>query len=198
MRTPALTSCILAAFCISAFAPQSRLLHAQVVPVAAPAIAKAPNDFAGESIVIVQADSVYTFAPDGTGTEERTIVARIQSDAAVRTFGVLSIGFAADSQHVEFLYARVRHPDGSVAETAPADAIELPEPVTREAPFYSDLKEKQLPIRSLRLGDTLEWKARITTKKSQAPGQFWGERALPTTPSRLARLWSSASPPLSI
>jgi hypothetical protein len=53
----------------------------------------------------------------------------------------------------------------------------VPDAVTREAPFYSDLKEKQLPIRSLRVGDTLEWKARIIITKSEAPGEFWGQES---------------------
>jgi len=31
-----------------------------------------------------------------------------------------------------------------------SDAQELPAPVTREAPFYSDLRKEQIPVRSLR------------------------------------------------
>ncbi len=137
----------------------------------------AKPDYSAEAIVIERADSVYTFAADGTGTLERTVVARVQSEAAVRALGVVSVAFAADSQRVEFVYARVRHPDGSVVETPPADAIDMPEAVTREAPLYSDLKEKQLPIRALRAGDKLEWSARIITTKPQAPNQIWGQES---------------------
>jgi len=120
---------------------------------------------------------VYTYAADGTGTQDRSVSARVQSDAAVKALGVVAVAYAANSQKVEFAYARVRHPDGTVVETPAADAIDMPAPVTRDAPFYSDLKEKQLPIRSLRVGDRLEWKARITTMKSEAPGEFWGQES---------------------
>ena len=130
-----------------------------------------------ESFVIEHIDSVYTMAADGTGSKELSFAVRIQSDAAVRALGVVSVPYAGNSEQVEILYARVRRPDGAVVETQPADALDMPEPVTREAPFYSDLKEKQLPIRSLRVGDTLEWKARVTRTKAEAPGQFWGQES---------------------
>ena len=51
----------------------------------------------------------------------------------------------------------------------------MPSPVTTAAPFYSDLKQMQLPIRSLRVGDTLEWQAKIVLFKAEAPDQFWGQ-----------------------
>jgi transglutaminase-like putative cysteine protease/tetratricopeptide (TPR) repeat protein len=142
---------------------------------AAAAVAIKPNAYAEEAMVIERADTVYSFAADGTGTEERTVVVRLQSDAAARSLGIVSVGYAGNSSKVEYLYARVRHSDGTVVETPPSDALDMPAPVTREAPLYSDLKEKQIPIRSLRAGDTLEWKARITTFKAEAPNQFWGQ-----------------------
>jgi hypothetical protein len=50
----------------------------------------------------------------------------------------------------------------------------MPSPVTREAPFYSDLKQIQVPVRSLRVGDPREWQAKLIRTKSAAPGQFCG------------------------
>jgi tetratricopeptide (TPR) repeat protein len=136
-----------------------------------------PN-YAAESVVIERTEFIYTYAADGTCTLDRVVAVRVQSDAAVKALGVISVAYAANSQKVEFAYVRVRHPDGSVAETPVTDTIDMPAPVTREAPFYSDLKEKQLPVRSMRVGDRLEWKARITTTKSEAPGQFWGQETM--------------------
>lgn len=182
MHHPSLKYCTLAAAIAAtiAYTPLRMLAQATTpasTPASPPPTSTQSPTYAEESIVIERVDSDYTFASDGTGSEERTIAARVQSEAAVRTLGVISVGYAANSQQVEFLYARVRHPDGTVVETPPADAIDMPEPVTRDAPLYSDLKEKQLPIRSLRAGDTLEWKARITTTKPQAPGEFWGQES---------------------
>jgi len=139
---------------------------------------KAADVYAGESVVLVRVADVFAMNADGTGYHEHTVVARIQSDAAVRQLGVIAVPFASASEKVEFVYARVRRADGTVAETPGADALEQPEAVTQQAPFYSDLKQKQLPIKSLRVGDTLEWKAKITTFKAEAPGQFWGAESV--------------------
>jgi tetratricopeptide (TPR) repeat protein len=139
------------------------------------ATSKSAPTYAEEPVVIVESDTAYTYAADATGSRERTVVERLQTDAAVKQYGLLAIPYASSSEQVVILYARVRHADGTTSETPATDAIEMPAEVTREAPFYSDLKEKQLPIRSLRVGDTLEWKARITRTKAEAPGNFWGQ-----------------------
>ncbi len=135
----------------------------------------AVDQYAGESAVLERSDVVYSMAADGTGSVLRTVVVRVQSEAAVKELGIIGIAFAGASQRVEFQYARVRRPDGTVVETPVGDAQEVPAEVTRQAPFYSDLKEKQLPIRSLRVGDKLEWQARVVISKAEAPGQFWGQ-----------------------
>jgi hypothetical protein len=177
MKTPALKLRILAALVCTSLPLQVLAQGAQPGKDTA-ATPAAVTAYADESIVIERAESIYTYAADGTGTQDRAVEARVQSDAAVKALGVISVAYAANSQKVEFEYARVRHPDGTVVETPVGDVIDMPAAVTREAPFYSDLKEKQLPMRSLRVGDRLEWKARITTFKSEAPEQFWGAESL--------------------
>ena len=91
-----------------------------------------------------------------------TAVLRIQSEASVKQLGVLSVPYSAGTQHLEIVYARIRRPDGTVVETPPSQVIDMPAPVTQEAPFYSDLKQMQLPVRNLRVGDTLEWQAKVS------------------------------------
>jgi transglutaminase-like putative cysteine protease/tetratricopeptide (TPR) repeat protein len=139
--------------------------------------AKGADPYAAEAIVVERRDSAYKMAADGTGTHELTIVARIQSEAALHEAGVLNMPYAANSEHVEYVYARVRHKDGTVTETPVSGAMEVLNPVTREAPFYSDLKEMQLPVKRLGVGDTLEWQARIVRTKAEAPGEFWGQES---------------------
>jgi tetratricopeptide (TPR) repeat protein len=142
-----------------------------------PAQDKTLASFAAESYVIGQNDGVYSNNADGTGYREHTVAVTVQSDAALRAFGVVAVPFASATEHVDFHYARVRHKDGSVTETPTKDAMEQPEQVTREAPFYSDLKEEQLPIKNLQVGDTLEWQARIVRTRAEAPGYFWGQES---------------------
>ena len=169
MYSPTLKFCVLLTIVASSLPTQA---PAQTTP---PSTIPGNAAYADEPIVIKHTDTIINLATDGTGWKEHTLVARLQSDATVKKYGVLSVPYASNSEHVELLYARVRHPDGAVAETQTSDAMDMSSPVTRQAPFYSDQKELQLPIRSLRVGDTLELKYRIVRTKAEVPGQFWGQ-----------------------
>jgi hypothetical protein len=46
--------------------------------------------------------------------------------------------------------------------------------------MYSDLHMKQLPVRSLAVGDTLEFETKITQKQAEVPGEFWGTESFGT------------------
>jgi tetratricopeptide (TPR) repeat protein len=69
----------------------------------------------------------------------------------------------------------VRKPDGSVIASSATDVQDLSAPIAREAPVYTDLRQKHVTVRGLRPGDTLEyhivWK--ITTPL--AANHFWLE-----------------------
>jgi transglutaminase-like putative cysteine protease len=174
MQTPALKFCILAALVPASLSFQS---FAQApAPDAAPAAA-----YADEPLVIERSETVVDVAADGTGWKQRTLVARLQADAGVKRYSVLTIPYAGNSQHVEIAYARVTHADGTVVETPATEAMDMPAAVTRAAPFYSDLKELQLPVRSLRVGDRLELQYRIVRTRAETPGEFWGQESFSET-----------------
>jgi hypothetical protein len=148
----------------------------------APAPATAPSAaYADEPLVIERSETVVEVAADGTGWKQRTLVARLQSDTGVKRYSVLNISYAGNSQHVEIAYARVTHADGTVVETPPTEAMDMPAAVTRAAPFYSDIKELQLPVRSLRVGDRFELKYRIVRTKAETQGEFWGQEGFSET-----------------
>ena len=142
-----------------------------------PGTAAAKPDFSREPSIIDRLDIVYRYAADGTGSKELTSVIHLQDEAAIKAWSVLSFSFASSAEHIEIDYVRVRRADGTVVETPAADAQEMPVAITREAPFYSDLKEKQIPVRSLRAGDHLEYKVRTVRTKPEAPGHFWDEQS---------------------
>lgn len=170
-----LLSCFLLPFLIVNTLGQSTTT---VVPATPPKGATAGSpalDYSAEPIVIEHLDSVYDMAADGTGTKVTTAVGRIQSEASLKEVGVLTVPYTASTQRVQIIYARVRRSDGTVAETPVDQAMDMPSPVTKEAPFYSDLKQIQLPIRSLRVGDTLEWQSKVTLTKGEIPNQFFGQ-----------------------
>lgn len=133
-----------------------------------------PERYSAEPFVLEHADVVYAMNADGTGYMQKTVVAKIQSEAALQQLGILGMAFAANSQHVEFHYVRVRKPDGAVTETPLSNVIEQPLQATVQAPFYSDLKVAQVPVRNLQVGDTLEWEGRVVMTKAEAPNEFWG------------------------
>lgn len=142
--------------------------------VAAKAAAAVEPTFSQEPVVLRDARLVVQYHADGTGTRTESQSFLVQSEAAVRNLGVVSLLYASASDTADFVYLRVRHPDGSTVDTPLTDVQEQTPPVTQQAPSYSDLRLKQLPVRGLRVGDTVEWQTRSTTTKPQAPNQFWG------------------------
>ncbi len=143
--------------------------------------------YAGEPMVIEHVKTIYRYNPDGTGEKTVSAVMRIQSEAMARQYGVLNLSYAAGNEQIEMNYLRVRKADGTVVETPPADAQDMPAEVTRLAPFYSDLRQKQYPVRSLGVGDTLEYEGVVHLTKAQAvdaagEAEFWGAETL-TTPA---------------
>jgi uncharacterized protein HemY/transglutaminase-like putative cysteine protease len=132
------------------------------------------DPFKNEAIVFERSETTYRMHADGTGERDVHVRLRIQSDGAAQQLGILSFSYASATETPVIKLARVLKPDGSIVDTPVSGAIDMPAEVTREAPLYSDIKEKQLPIRSLSRGDTLEYEVDTAINKAEAPGQFWG------------------------
>ena len=140
---------------------------------ASASLQEAKPDYSGESSVIQEMTTRYTFSNDGTFVRDQTTRVLVQSDAGVKEWGVLAFPFEGETQTVELKYIRVHKPDGSTVETSGDDARDIDSEITREAPLYSDLREKHVPVRGLGPGDTLEYAAQWRTIKALTPGQFW-------------------------
>ena len=142
----------------------------------APAAGPVTNSekYKNEALVWERFDTTIRMHADGTGDRTVHLVIRVQSEGAARQFSVISVPYASayDTATIDFI--RVHKPDGTTVETPVADAIEMPAEVTREAPLYSDLKEKQLPVRAIAAGDVLEYQFHTQRTKAEAPGEFWG------------------------
>ena len=136
----------------------------------------APSDaqFAKEGVVYEKVATVMHYDANGLGDKTLTVVARVQSEGAVHEAGLLTFSYASGEEKVEPVYVRVRKPDGTVISTPADDAQDMPTEVTRAAPFYSDLREIQIPVKSLSPGDKLEYQLRFVRTKAPAAGQFWG------------------------
>jgi len=134
----------------------------------------AVDPYRNEAVVIELSETTYRMQPDGTGERDLHVILRIQSEGAAQQFGVLAFGYASDNETPVFKYLRVHKADGTTVETPVSDAIDMPAEVTRQAPLYSDFKEKHLPVRSLSPGDKLEYEVDTAINKPEVAGQFWG------------------------
>jgi tetratricopeptide (TPR) repeat protein len=146
-----------------------RTISAQTV--ANPAGAKL--DYSGEAFVVEQDSSRIDFENDGTSNRESSARVRIQSSAGVQRFGVLTFSYQNSTDSIEISYVRVLKADGSVVSTPPENVQDMAAEITRQAPFYSDVREKHVAVKGLGAGDVLEYQIRWHTTKPLAPGQFW-------------------------
>ena len=136
-------------------------------------LAAAEPDYSKEAVVLEKFSQDVTFSADGTGQREESAEVRLQSEAGVRQFGVLTFHYEAGNHRVELLEVRVRKPDGSVVETPQTSVQDVSSEVTKAAPTYSDQREKQVPVKGLAVGDVLEYRLRLVGTRAEVPGQFW-------------------------
>ena len=106
-------------------------------------------DYSKEPIVIEQDSTKVVFENDGTSTRQSAARIRIQSDAGLQRYGVLTFPYQNSTESVDIAYVRVIRSDGAVVST-PADNVQdMPAEITRAAPFYSDLREKHVAVKGL-------------------------------------------------
>lgn len=138
-----------------------------------PAVSLPLPDYSKEAFVFQKILTKVSFANDGTSVSDTAAEVRIQSQAGVQNFSVLTFSYTSANASIEIPYVRVRKPDGSVVVTPAENIQDMPASVTREAPFYSDIREKQIAVKALDPGDVLEYAYRIQVQKPYIPGQFW-------------------------
>jgi hypothetical protein len=133
----------------------------------------ATDNYSQEAIVVEQSSAKLVFENDGTLTREDSARIRIQSQAGVQRYEVLTFPYANSVESLDIDFVRVHKPDGTVV-TTPAESVQdMASEITREAPFYSDLREKHVAVKGLGAGDILEFKTHQSTTKPLAPGKFW-------------------------
>jgi hypothetical protein len=139
----------------------------------APSKSDTKPEYSKEAFVIEQTSTRITFENDGTSTRESSARIRIQSEAGVQRYGLLTFSYQNLTENVAIDYVRVHKPDGAVIPTPPDNTQDMAAEITRQAPFYSDLREKHIAVKGLSVGDVLEFQANWHTTKPLAAGQFW-------------------------
>src|SRR5271154_1075831 len=142
-----------------------------------PAPKPPPADYSQEPFVIEQYVTSARFENDGTSERKLAVRIHVQSDAGVQQLGELIFGYNSSNEVMDVHFVRVKKKDGSVA-TASADAIkDMTASVARDAPEYTDYKEKHVTVPSLHAGDTIEYEIATRTVTALAPGNFWFDYA---------------------
>ena len=150
----------------SAFSKRLLLLACITVSVSASvcAMAQVEGDSkknpSQEAFVFDRIYDLVRYEDDGTGSRETTAVIRVQSQAGVQALGQLVLGYSSATESLEVDYVRVRKPNGQVIETQVANAQDFAPDVLRQAPTYSDYRERHVSIANLQAGDTLEYHMR--------------------------------------
>ena len=129
--------------------------------------------FRDEAFVVEQLQTVVRFENDGTERRQQTARVRVQSEAGVQRLGQLVFGYSSANERMEMAYVRVRRPDGTVVEATAADVQDLPSPVAREAPVYSDFRETHITVPGLQPGQELEYSIVVRSEKPLIPNHFW-------------------------
>ena len=119
------------------------------------------------------------FENDGTGVEETEAVIRVQSEAGVREFGQLVFGYSSATEKLDVEYVRVRKADGQVVVTPEGTAQDFAPDVLKDAPMYTDYRQRHISVAALRPGDTLEYRTVTHMNVALAAGNFWYEHTFP-------------------
>src|SRR5271155_2727843 len=133
------------------------------------------RDYSQEAFVVEQYRSRYRFEADGTGRKETVARIRVQSEAGVQQWGQLQLGYNSANERVEIAYVRVVKADGSVVKAGDDAVQDLTAPVEREAPVYTDYRQKHITVPGLRPGEVLEYDMITVIHTPLAAGQFWAD-----------------------
>ena len=137
------------------------------------------NSNSEEGAVIERILNRVRFENDGTELSETEAVVHIQSQAGVEEFGQIVFGYSSATEKLEVEYVRVRKPDGHVVVTPDSTAQDFAPEVLKEAPMYSDYRQRHYSVVSLQPGDTLEYRTVTRVLTPLAAGNFFYEYTFP-------------------
>src|ERR1022692_87764 len=155
------------------------LMSADALAQASAPNPKTNNANSEEAAVFERILNRVHFENDGTEVSETETVVRIQSQAGVEEFGQLVFGYSSATEKLEVEYVSVRKPDGQVVVTPDSPAQDFAPDVLREAPMYSDYRQRHISVAALQPGDTLEYRTVTRVLTPLAAGNFWYQYTFP-------------------
>src|SRR3984893_11052305 len=131
------------------------------------------QDYSQEAFVIERLQTLFRFEKDGTGQREVRLRGKVQREAGVQGCGQLVFPYSSENEKLEIENVSVHKPDGTGVTAAPSDVQDLTAPISREAPVYTDLRQKHVTVPGLRPGDVLEYHVVWHLHTPLAPNHFW-------------------------
>src|ERR1044071_8416225 len=136
-----------------------------------PAEKKTNADSSGQPAIIEELNTSARFENNGNSVQTVHERIKIQNEAGIRLYGIITFNFIA-GQDFSIDTVEVHKKDGSTVKTGPANIQEVTPEISRAAPMYSDLHQKQVTVPGLRVGDEVVFQ--YTAKASAlVPNQFW-------------------------
>ena len=173
-----LTFGLVALVVCAADARNPRLLHPQATSLAPQSASPSTNNYSGEPLVYEYVRGTMRYENDGTGTRELRARIRVQSALGLQRVGQLILNYNAANERLDIRSVRVIKSDGTIVTASPDSIQDLSAPVAREAPLYTDARQKHVTVPGLNVGDVIEYDAITTTVEPLTPGQFWQTWAL--------------------
>jgi Domain of Unknown Function with PDB structure (DUF3857) len=152
----------------------SSLIVAQTPPPSPP-----KADTTGEAFVLERIAELVRFDSDGTGVRDTTAVIRVQNQVGMQQFGQLIFGYSSATERLDLDYVRVRKPNGQLVTTPVANAQDFAPEILRDAPMYSDYRQRHASVVDLHPGDVREYHTVIHVTTPLAPNEFWYEHTFP-------------------
>ncbi len=134
---------------------------------------KEKPDHSQEPFVIEKLHTYAQFQDDGTGRRRLSARIRVQNEAGVQALGQLILGYNSANETMSVDAVRVLKADGTVVTAGPEAVQDLSAPVEREAPVYTDYRQKHITVPGLRPGETLEYDITTQINTPLAAGHFW-------------------------
>lgn len=137
---------------------------------------EAAPDYSQEAVVVEKMRRIFRYENDGTGYSTTTARIKVQTQSGVQQLGQLVFGYNSANEKLDVTYLRVvKASDGSTVNATEANYQDVPSQVQRDAPMYTDFRERHVTVPALRPGDTLEYEVKTTVHTALIPQHFWFE-----------------------
>ncbi len=118
------------------------------------------------------------YEDDGTMREIFCERVKIQNESGLKDYGIITFSFVA-GQEFNIDTVEVHKKDGTTVKAGAEHTQEVTPEISRIAPMYSDLREKQVTVPGLSIGDEVLFQY-SSTRKPLVPNQFWLEGTFDT------------------